>query len=773
MTIATEKSAGTIETSLVVTGMDCASCVSHVEKALRREPGVSEVAVNLARGRARVLYDAGKTDLARLAQAATDAGYPTTAPTNLRDDQQKHEDAHAHNAKQWLRRALIGIALWLPVEMLHWTVGSAHHGVGWMTWLAFITATLGLVLLGDAFYRSAFKAARRGTSSMDTLIALGASVAYFYSLVALVGILAGWWQTLPTLYFTEGTALLALISLGHWLEARARDKAGGAIRELLNLAPATALRLSSQIAPVPTIAKRFSLAIMSDQPRATASISSSEPTEVTVADLLVNDRVLIRPGDRIPIDGVIEDGRSSVDESMLTGEPIPVTRAVGDEIIGGTLNIDGRLTVRVTRVGSETALSQIVRLVETAQNSKPPVQKLADRVSAVFVPTVLAIALLTGIGWYAWGTLHNWPAAETWGHLAKAVCSVLIIACPCALGLAVPAALMVGTGRGAKMGILVRDIDALQNAAQISVVALDKTGTLTRGKPAVTALRPAAGVTEDELLRLAASLEQFSAHPLGTTVTAAARARGLVLATPDEFENVAGSGVSGTLAGGAVLVGSASFLSAAGVAVGVHEEDVATLVHVARAGRFVGTIALEDELKPDSAAAIASLKRMGLKTVLITGDHRAAALRIAAAVGIDEVEANVKPAEKAAAIGRLQQGGVRVAMVGDGINDAPALAVADLGIAIGTGADVAKETGRIVLVGGSVTGVAAAIYLSRATMRTIKQNLFFAFFYNVLAIPLAAFGVLNPAIAAGAMALSDVTVIGNALRLRFVKLKRA
>jgi Cu+-exporting ATPase len=598
----------------------------------------------------------------------------------------------------------------------------------------------------------------------------------------------------------EATGLLALISLGHWLEARARQSAGSAIRQLLELAPAVAWRESG-----------------------------SSFDEVPVAKLAIGDRVLVRPGDRIPIDGVVTQGQSSVDESMITGEPIPVVRAAGDSVIGGTVNQDGRLVVRVSKTGSQTALAQIVCLVENAQSKKPPVQRLADSISAIFVPSVLLIALITGIGWYAWGHYHGWTSSHVWSTVARTVCSVLIIACPCALGLAVPATVMVGTGRGARRGILIRDIDALQQAEKIDTVVLDKTGTITRGKPVVVEIIPVAGTSADAVLRLAASAEQFSAHPLAKAVVSHARERGLKLADPQSFNNISGAGVVAAIEGRKILVGNDALLRNHGVepeknvptpdhpgilrysegsthggeparSFGVPQDDAlvndqaatakspdstpditagATFVHVAVATEpgaveRLGTIVISDELKTDSIPAIAGLHLLKLRTVLLTGDNRLAAERVAKQVGIGDLHAEVKPADKAAVIHSLQQPDPRqrhfVAMVGDGINDAPALATADLGIAIGGGSDIAKEAGDIVLVSGSLTGVAASIRLSRATMRKIRQNLFLAFIYNIIAIPIAAFGLLNPIVAAAAMALSDVTVIGNALLLRWEKI---
>lgn len=745
--------------TLDIGGMTCASCVSHVSKAAGAIPGVQSFTVNLARGNAAVRFSPDQTDPKAISDAITAAGYPAAprdAGLAAQDAEASRLERQTHEALAWRNRAIVGVLLWLPLELLHWIMELAghHHSMPAQRmaigWVALAASTISIAYVGSRFYASAFRALRMRTSNMDTLISLGASVAFGYSLIFFVGGLAG---ILPKpamhqLYFMEATGLLALISLGHWLEARARQSAGSAIRQLLNLAPSIALRLNEQ----------------------------NEPAEVPAAELRVRDRVLVRPGDRVPADGVVTEGRSSVDESMITGEPLPVTRSIGDEVIGGTVNLDGRLTLRVTRAGSQTALAQIVQLVENAQSSKPPVQKLADQVAAVFVPSVLAIALITGIGWYIWGATHGWAQGITWGHIANAVCSVLIIACPCALGLAVPTALMVGTGRGARKGILIRNIDALQKAERIDTVVLDKTGTLTQGRPVVGEVIPLNGMTSDDVLRLAAGAEQFSEHPLARAVVAAARDRNLPTPDPEGFDNEAGLGVAADVEGRKLLVGSLAFLRSRGdtTADGAATLPVgSTHVYVAQAqsdGRIdrLGLISISDSVKSDSAAAVATLHSMGLRTVLLTGDNRAAAEAIAGQVGIDDVRAEVRPADKARNVSELQSGDRRahIAMVGDGINDAPALAQADLGIAIGSGSDIAKEAGDIVLVSGSLSGVPAAIRLSRATMRKIRQNLFLAFIYNVLAIPLAAFGLLNPLIAAGAMALSDVTVVGNALLLR-------
>jgi len=782
--------------TLDVTGMDCASCVAHVDKAARALPGVRSAQVNLARGRAVVEFDPGQVRPDQIASAITRAGYPSTPQAPQRDAAQAEAQRERHqreHARQWFRRAMLGIALWFPVELTHWTLSAfglhqPHHGVGWLNWLAFATATLGIVLIGGAFYRSAWRALLRGTSNMDTLIAMGATVAYAYSFVALAGALARRWALPAELYFMESTGLLALISLGHWLEARARNQAGSAIRDLLHLTPAVARRVKPGPPPPdarPAPPKRkVTVAVVGGAPLTVSRghdgdeyIPASErPTydEVPVNEIVVGDLIEVLPGDRVPVDGVITDGVSEVDESMVTGEPLPVYRSVGSNVIGGTVNQAGRFVFRATNVGADTALAQIVRLVETAQNTRPPVQRLADQVAAVFVPAVLAIALLTGVAWYVYAA--NWTVATKWAMIAKSVCSVLIIACPCALGLAVPAALMVGTGRGAKRGILIRDIDALQHAERITTVVLDKTGTVTRGRPVVAQIVTSDGFDQTELIRLAASAEQFSEHPLARAVLDKAKSLGIDPVTPDSFDYEPGLGVVATVEGQTLLVGNETLLARHGAPPAAQTTNHArSVVHVARRATADGQVTrlgafyIDDEIKPDSKQAIADLHRMGLKTVLLTGDNARAARAIAGAVGIDDVRADVRPGQKADVIRELMRSagaGGGVAMVGDGINDAPALAAAHLGIAIGSGSDIAKETGGIVLVSGSLTGIAAALRLSRATMTRIRQNLFLAFVYNVLAIPLAALGLLTPLAAAAAMALSDVTVIGNALLLR-------
>ncbi|HTW93489.1 MAG TPA: heavy metal translocating P-type ATPase [Tepidisphaeraceae bacterium] len=744
---------------LTVSEMSCASCVAHVEKAAQKIPGVQSCRVNLATGRATISFDPQKTNPAAIAKAITAAGYPA-APANdshstrnselgtRNSNPTRNSEPGTRNSQKWFFRAIVGIALWLPVELIHWSLMLAGYATEphWLLALSVISSTLAIVYVGAGFYRGAFGALRHGTTNMDTLIAMGATVAYGYSLIALLGHLAHLWPHPAAYYFMESAGLLALISLGHWLESRARDSAGSAIRQLLNLAPQTAIKLTTE----------------------------DKTIEIPLAQVAVNDRLLVRAGQRIPTDGRILDGAAAIDESMLTGEPIPVTRSTGDTVIGGTLNTDGRLVIRAEKIGSETALAQIIQCVESAQSAKPPVQRLADRISSVFVPTVLCLALLTGVTWFFIAAAQDWPAAETWATIANAVCSVLIIACPCALGLALPAALMVATGLGAQHGILIRDLEALQHAEKIDTVLFDKTGTLTEGHPAVTTIQttpePSAAqpVSTDHALALAAAVAQFSTHPLSKAIVAKAQLKNLPLPAITEFRSHAGLGLTARAPDGLILLGSDTFLASNGVP--VPPSGATTVAHIALNGRHLAAIHFSDPIKPYAAAAVAELMRMNLRTVLVTGDRPEAANAVAASVGIPEIRANVQPAEKAKIVKEFQNSASsaphQVAMVGDGINDAPALAAADLGIALASGSDIAKESGGIILVGSALHSVPAAIRLSRLTMRTIRRNLFFAFFYNILAIPLAAAGLLNPLIAAAAMALSDVTVVGSALLLR-------
>lgn len=728
---------------LAITGMSCAGCVAAVETALSGVPGVAEASVNFAERTARVI---GATPAATLIAAVRAAGYDAT---ELRDasDETGRDQAERARHRRLIRNTFVAGALAVPLmlaEMTGWLPEPATPG-GQAFWIATGLLTLAVLLYsGGHFFAGAWRQFRHHNANMDTLIALGTGSAWFYSmLVALFP------ASLPSLarhaYFEAAVTILALINLGSALESRARGKASAAIQRLLGLKPKTA-RL-----------------VEDDQER-----------DVPIETLDIGMRVRVRPGEKIPVDGVVVSGQSTVDESMLTGEPLPVSKREGDAVTGGTLNQSGTFVFHATRVGEDTVLAQIIASVRQAQNSKPPIGRLADRVAAVFVPTVLIIAALTALAWFNFG-----PEPRA-GFVLVTTLTVLIIACPCALGLATPISIMVGVGKAAEHGILIRDGEALQRAGQLTVVVLDKTGTVTTGRPTVTAVTTTAGFGETDLFRLVAGLETGSEHPLAQAILNAARERGLAIPTPERFEAIAGQGASGSVENRSLLVGNRGLLDASGVdtaPLATEAERLAaagqTPVFVAVDGRAGGIVAVADPLKPDSAAAIHRLRDLGLRVVLLTGDHPATARAIAAQTGIDTVFAEVRPTAKARVIADLQVRGEIIGMVGDGINDAPALAQAEVGFAMGAGTDIAIESAGITLVRGSLHGIADAIAISRATVTNIRQNLFGAFLYNTLGIPLAA-GVLYPAtgllldpmLAGAAMALSSFTVVSNANRLR-------
>ena len=618
-------------------------------------------------------------------------------------------------------------------------------------WLTLGLATPAVLWCGWPFFVRGFQSIRTGWLNMFTLIALGTGAAYLYSLVAVLApdlfpaSMRDAHGLIPT-YFEAAAVIVALVLLGQVLELRAREKTGGAIRALLDLAPKTALRV----------------------------LKDGKTETVPLAEVKVGDVLRVRPGDKIPIDGTVIEGRSAVDEAMLTGEPIPVEKSKGDRVTGGTLNGTGSFDMRVDRTGAETTLAQVVEMVASAQRSRAPIQALADTVSGYFVPAVVVISILTFIAWFFFG-----PAPQLAYALVAAV-TVLIIACPCALGLATPISIMVATGRGAQAGVLVRNAAALERLAAVNTLIADKTGTLTEGKPALTGVEAAAGFDADEVLRLAASLEAGSEHPLAAAILRGAEAKGLKPAKVDGFEAVTGQGVKGAVDGRTASLGNARLMESFGIdpaplasAAEMRRKAGETVMFLGRDGKLAGLVAVADPIKPSAAEAIAKLHKLGLKVIMATGDNETTAKAVAKRLGIDEVRAGLRPEEKLALIADLQRQGRVVAMAGDGINDAPALAKADVGIAMGTGADVAMESAGLTLLKGDLRGVVRGIKLARATMRNIKQNLFFAFVYNALGVPVAAgvlypfFGILlSPIIAAAAMSLSSVSVVGNALRLR-------
>ncbi len=733
---------------LPIIGMTCVNCAMNIERALQRNlSGLVNVTVNFAGESAHIDYLPEMVDVEDILTAIRKAGFDTVAP-DLEDEQDFEQQARQAEINAQARKFLVGAIFAAPLFALSmardFSLTGAWSHAAWVNWLFLALATPVQFYTGWDYYTGGYKSLRNKSANMDVLVAMGSSVAYLYSLTILLLPFVG-----QHVYFETSAVIITLIKLGKLLEARTKGRTGGAIRKLIGLRPKTA----------------------------TILVDEAEHT-IPLTRVKLGNTVVVRPGERIPVDGLVLDGFSAVDESMLTGEPLPVDKQTGDTVIGGTINGQGLLTVAATRVGKQTALAQIIRLVQEAQGSKAPIQALADRVAAVFVPAIIGLAILVFILW--------WTVQGEFVPAMIRLVSVLVIACPCALGLATPTAIMAGTGKGAERGVLFKSSNALERATQLETIVLDKTGTLTIGKPQVMAIVPLAShLTAEQLLVLTASIEKGSEHPLGKAIVAAAQERGLTLVPMENFQATGGLGVEGVIAGQSIRVGKPGWFDSRQITIpettrqkiAAMQAQGQTVMVACREDHIIGLIAVADALKPESAEAVKQLQATGIQTVMLTGDNQFTAQAIATQVGIDTVVAEVKPDEKASKIKDLQTNGKQVGMVGDGINDAPALAQADVGIAIGTGTDVAMETAEIILSSGNLQGIPRALQLSRATMQTIRQNLFWAFAYNILLIPVAA-GVLypfaflpdflrqlHPILAALAMAFSSISVVSNSLRL--------
>jgi len=728
---------------LDIEGMRCAGCAANVENALNRVPGVVAARVNLLTREASVAIDPRQVRPDDLIAAVKGRGFSATLPRGDDDPRDRVHERELEEAASWRKRLVVGVGLLVP--LLGLTYFSDLSPLALLTWQVVLAAPL-QVYVGGPYFAGAWRGLRHGGTDMDTLVAIGTGAAYLAGLTLWVRQLlgpAGSHMAMEGMYFADAAMILTFITLGKFLEAKAKGRASQAIRKLLDLAP----------------------------PEATV-VRDGRSVRLPVRAVLAGETILVRPGEKVPLDARVLSGTSSLDESWLTGESIPVDKQAGSEIFAGTLNLQGSLTAEVLRPAGKTALAQVVELVRKAQQSKTQVGRLADRVVARFVPAVLAIAAITLL---AWGLLgHQWALA-----LDCAV-AVLVVACPCAMGLATPTAVLVGSGRGAEQGILIKDARALEVAGQLTIVVLDKTGTVTLGRPVVTAVEPADGVAQDELLASAAAAERLSQHPLGRAIVAEAESRGLAIPPLDELELIAGQGIRARGDGRTVLVGNEQLFRSQAIDLGRHAGQLASLrsrgqtpLVVAEGERLLGIVAVADAVAPHSREGIAQLRSLGLEVEMLTGDHRATAEAVAAEVGVGRVAAEVLPDQKQGVVRGLRQQGHVVAMVGDGINDAPALAAADLGIAIGSGSDVAIESAQIVLIGQDLRAVARAVALSRVTLRTIRQNLVWAFGYNLVLIPAAAglfiplFGLpVPPAAAAAAMAASSVSVVTNSLLLR-------
>lgn len=755
---------GTVTESidLDITGMTCAACSARIEKGLSRLPGVSRANVNLALETGHVEFAAGALKPSDITAKIKQLGYGAELQQTQEETSSVRERELQRKKWKWMISALLSIPLlWAMVGHFSFTSWIWVPDLFMNPWFQLVLAAPVQFVIGWQFYVGAYKALRNGSANMDVLVALGTSAAFFYSLYLTltsgmipstapmdhggIGTSAGGAMPSVELYYETSAILITLILLGKWFEAVAKGRSSQAIKSLIELAP-----------------------------REARVIRDGQEVLVPAAYVAVGDIVLVRPGDSIPVDGVVEEGQSSVDESMLSGESLPVDKKPGDAVTGATLNKNGALRLRATRVGSDTALSQIIKVVEQAQGSKAPIQRIADVISGIFVPIVVGIAALTFLIWYLFASPGDFA-----GSLEKAI-AVLVIACPCALGLATPTSVMAGSGRAAEYGILFKGGEHLESAQQIQTVVLDKTGTVTQGKPVLTDVITAQDWTEAELLKWVGAAEQSSEHPLAEAIVAGIRDKGIVLSQSEQFENIPGYGVRARVQGQEILVGTRRLLADAHVEVteaaarqmNELEELGRTAMLIAVDGRWAGIVAVADTIKDTSREAIQRLQAMNIDVIMITGDNERTARAVAEQAGIHHVLAEVLPEGKAAEVKKLQDSGLKVAMVGDGINDAPALATADIGMAIGTGTDVAMEAADITLMRGDLNSIADAIEMSRRTMGNIKQNLFWALGYNVIGIPIAAVGFLAPWLAGAAMAFSSVSVVLNSLRLQRLKLER-
>jgi len=739
----------TSKSEFPVTGMTCANCAANIERALnKKRSGVVNASVNFATERVFVEYVPAVVTFDEITEAVQKAGYGAVAPDDSFEEEDAEKAARDAEIRDQTRKFVVGLLFALPLFILSMArdfnlLGIWSHAA-WVNWLFWVLATPVQFYTGWDYYVGGWKSLKNRSANMDVLVAMGSSVAYFYSFAVLIFPSLG-----QHVYFETSAVIITLIKLGKMLESRTKGRTGGAIRKLMGLRPKTATVLED-----------------------------GTEKEIPLTRVKKGDIVIVRPGERIPVDGVVLEGESAVDESMLSGESLPVDKQAGDLVIGGSINSEGLLKFKATGVGKETVLAQIIRLVQEAQGSKAPIQALADRIAAIFVPAVIVIALITFALW--------WSIAGEFVPAMIRLVAVLVIACPCALGLATPTAIMAGTGKGAEKGVLFKNSLALETATKLDTLVLDKTGTITRGKPAVMDIIPFDPVckTEDQLLKLGASVEKGSEHPLGKAIVNEARNRGIDFFDPQDFKASGGLGVQAFLNGSFVRIGKPQWLQDSGIDLEVAQDRInglqsagKTVMVVAQDNQLCGLISVSDTLKPDSKAAIQQLHAQNLGVVMLTGDNLQTARAIASQVDIDDVLAEVRPEDKASTVKGLQAKGLKVGMVGDGINDAPALAQADVGLAIGTGTDVAIETADVILSSGSLTGVSRTMRISRATMKTVRQNLFFAFLYNMLLIPVAA-GILapfdffpiflrqlHPILAALAMALSSISVVSNSLRL--------